>query len=323
MRKHTMAVAFAACMGMGLLILDSETALEGARDAVTLTLTVLIPSLFPFLFLSIALTGAVQAFSLAAFRPVKYLFHLPAGTEALLLTGFLGGYPAGAQAVRQAYGAGTLSRENAEKMLGFCNNAGPSFLFGMAAAFFSEKWMVWILWLAHILGALAAARIYPCSPEAAKNTKDPSCLSAAAVLKRALAVMAVICGWVLLFRVVIAFADRWFLWVLPAPLRVLIIGLLELSNGICQLHTIADEKVRFLLCSIMLSLGGLCVGLQTGSVTEGLSKRFFYRGKIIQLLVSFCCCIAVMYRFYAILLPLFLPFLLPKKRSGNPAVAGV
>ena len=112
MRKSNLIYFFTACLGMGLLILDSRTALEGARDGVTLALTVLIPSLFPFLFLSIAMTSSCQEFALIIFRPVRYLFHLPPGTDSLLLTGFLGGYPAGAQAVHLAYSSKQISKEN-------------------------------------------------------------------------------------------------------------------------------------------------------------------------------------------------------------------
>jgi hypothetical protein len=51
---------------------------------------------------------------------------------------------------------------------------------------------------------------------------------------------------------------------------------------------IQQEGLRFLLCSLFLSFGGLCVTMQTISVTEGLSIRGYLQGKAIQTAFSLC-----------------------------------
>ena len=79
-----------------------------------------------------------------------------------------------------------------------------------------------------------------------------------------------VCGWVILFRILIAFLERWFLWLLPASVRVAVTGLLELSNGCCALAEIKDFKMRFLLCSGMLSFGG-------DNVPEGFLEQLLER----------------------------------------------
>lgn len=313
-----------ACLGLLLLILDSKTALIGAREGVTLAVTVLVPSLFPFLFLSILLTGSLGGTKLSLLKPVGKFLHIPEGSEGILLPAFLGGYPAGAQAVSQAYGSGRISRKNAESMLSFCNNAGPSFLFGMTSAFFDEPQTIWALWLIHILGAVAAARLYPCSYQTRSDPAEGKNGTVGDTLKQAISIMAVICGWVILFRIVIAFSDRWFLQAVSPVIRTVMIGLLELSNGICELSTIANEKIRFLICSCMLSLGGICVTLQTYSVTEGLDKRGYFLGKGIQLLVSILCATVWIYHRWKILPLLLIPvWIRGKNKSGNPAAVVV
>ena len=107
-------------------------------------------------------------------------------------------------------------------------------------------------------------------------------LSISAALTNTVRVMATVCGWVILFRVVISFLNRWMLWILPAPARIAVTGLLELSNGCCELTAISDTSLRFILCSGMLAFGGLCVAMQTASVTEGLSLKTFFQGKLMQ-----------------------------------------
>ena len=89
-----------------------------------------------------------------------------------------------------------------------------------------------------------------------------------------------------LFRIVMAFLERWFLWLLPSPWRIAVLGALELTNGICALPGIADPRLRLIICSGMLAFGGLCVTMQTVSVTAGLSLRKYGLGKLVQTLVS-------------------------------------
>jgi len=54
-----------------------------------------------------------------------------------------------------------------------------------------------------------------------------------------------------------------------------------------MLHQIANEQLRFVLCSILLAFGGLCVTMQTAAVSKGLSIRTYFKGKLLQTLFSF------------------------------------
>ena len=73
--------------------------------------------------------------------------------------------------------------------------------------------------------------------------------SPASALTTAIQVMATVCGWVVLFRVLLAFLKRWFFWILPAAVQVAVTGILELSNGCCELLAVADVSARFCICS--------------------------------------------------------------------------
>ena len=85
-----------------LLILDAGTAAEGMRSGITLCLRTVIPSLFPFFVCSMVLNGSLTGQPFHALRPLSRFCRIPRGSEALLLTGLLGGYPVGAQAVAEA-----------------------------------------------------------------------------------------------------------------------------------------------------------------------------------------------------------------------------
>lgn len=301
MCQRQLRQGIAAFSGIMILILDSRTVLEGAAKGMELCIRSLIPSLFPFIVLSTLLTKSFLGTVLPPLRPIGRLMCIPEGCESLLIPGFLGGYPSGAQSIGQAYAHGSLSRTDAQRLLLFCSNAGPSFLFGVLGPVFPQKWMLWLIWGIQIAGAWLCARILPVSDE-----QNSVCAENDASLPKALSsavqTMAYVCGWVILFRVITAFLERWFLWLLPNSLRILVAGILELSNGCCSLTAIDDLRTRFVLACGMLSFGGICVTMQTASVIDSLSLLPYVLSKLLQSL--FCLALAAALAYKAVwLLP--------------------
>lgn len=315
-----------ASAAMLILILDGKTALEGAALGIDLCLRTVVPSLFPFFILSILLTGSFVGTEISWLRPIGHLFRIPKGCESILISAFLGGYPAGAQSIKEAYCAGSLSRQNAERMLSFCNNAGPSFLFGMVSTLFPEKWMVWVLWGIHILSAFIAAQLFPACAQNSSSLKKRNMTISDAMLS-AIRIMAQVCGWVILFRIIICFLSRWILWLFPAPVQVAITGFLELSNGCWELKQLEDISLRFILCSVMLAFGGLCITMQTMSAASGISLHYYFRGKLVQTFFSLIMAVLVVLHIWSIIPVIITIFLLfsrkTKNSSRNPEAVGV
>lgn len=285
MNKRIFAVIFSAA-GILLLILDAKTALQGAAEGITLCLYTVVPSQLPFFVLSMLLTGSLMGSQIPLLRPLGTILGIPKGCESLLITGILGGYPTGAQAVAQNWQSGYLDADNASRMTVICNLAGPAFLFGIVGNQFSTGSVAWMLWIIHILSAFITAALLPKTIQQFASVRRATPISVTEAVSRSVRVMATVCGWIVLFRVILAFLSRWFLWMLPVSLRVLAFGLLELANGCCALHQIPHEGLRFVLASAMLSFGGLCVSMQTASVTSGLDFRGYIPGKLLQTVIS-------------------------------------
>lgn len=327
MKPKTLWAGLGACLGMLILILDGKTALAGAQNGVQLCLITVIPSLFPFFVLSILLNSTLSGFQLPFLGKIGQLCGIPTGAEPLLISGFLGGYPVGAQGIAEAYKAGQLSRQTAQRMLAFCNNAGPAFLFGMVASFFPESWMVWSLWAIHISGALFTAMILTASATDDCTLSVKSAMSANQIMGSSLSAIGTVCGWIIVFRVVVEFLQRWILFLLPVPFQVAVTGMLELSNGCCFLPLIENMDMRFVLCSGMLAFGGLCVTMQTISVSNGLSIQHYLLGKFIQTSFSITAALAVVSDmtvfFFAAVLLLVLILRKDRKSSSIPHAAGV
>lgn len=276
----------AALVGMLILILDSKTALAGGLAGVQICMMQVIPVLLPFFVLSILISAAFTGADIPLLRPIGRLCRMPRGSESLFILGLLGGYPAGAQGVCQGWYTGQLSREDAHRLLGFCSNAGPAFLFGIASAVFPYSWLPWALWSIHISSALLTGILLPGGSKVTVRIQSKRSVSLTEALEQALRIMAKVCGWIILFRMFQGFLDRWFLWAMPSSTRVVIVGLLELANGFLEVATIGDLGLRAVLCSAFLSLGGLCVTMQTMSVTGDLGLGMYIPGKILQCAAS-------------------------------------
>ena len=267
---------------MMLLILDTKTALQGTTQGVELCIRTVIPALFPFFVCSGYLTGNIGKIGIPFLRPLGRLCRIPQGSEGILLVGLLGGYPVGAQAVSNAYDSGALTKKDAHRMLGFCNNAGPSFLFGMLPAFFSGIHIVWVIWLIHILSAIAVGMLLPGGTQNKIPCPKGQGMTISKSMENAIRCMGIICGWVVLFRMILTVLDRWVFWIFPNSVAVLISGLLELTNGCFNLETIQHEPTRFALAILFLSAGGWCVEMQTASVTKDLGMGAYFPGKVLQ-----------------------------------------
>lgn len=273
-------------LGMLVMILDAKTAFASASDGIDQCIGVVIPSLFPFLVLAGYLNAAVSGRHLPMGRWLAQFTGIPSGSEGVLLAGLLGGYPAGAKAVADGVETGVLTKQEGERMLGFCNNAGPAFIFGMASSLFRQKWMCWALWGIHVICAVLVGHFLPEKSQRQVAFRKKAPISFPEAVRSGVATIAAVCGWVVLFRILIGFLDRWILWMLPVTGKMIVAGVLELTNGCCMLTDVESEAVRFVLCSGLLAFGGVSVAMQTASVTPGLSNRWYFPGKGLQCLFS-------------------------------------
>lgn len=297
-KNQAVKILGGAC-AMVVLILDAETALRGSAEGIELCIRSVIPALFPFLICSVYLTGNLGNMPIQILAPIGRLCRIPPGSEGILLTGFLGGYPVGAQAVTQAYEAGSLGQEDALRMLGFCSNPGPAFLFGMLTPHFKYAHIPWILWGIQLLSAITVGVILPGGSNHQTTCVPGNGITIPQALHHAVRTMATICGWVIAFRTIHLFVDRWFLWMLPPAAGVFLSGFLELTNGCVNLGTVESESLRFLMAALFLSAGGLCVGMQTISMTRDLGTGWYFPGKLLQTGISGLLC--------SLILPLLYP----------------
>lgn len=291
-------------LGMLMLILDSRQAVMSAWEAMDLCIRTVIPSLFPFFLLS------------------AYL-----GNGSYYFTAFLGGYPVGAQALARSVDSGELKKHRANRLLAWCSQAGPSFIFGIAGAQFPKMGYGWLLWGIQVLSALSVGLVFSGNSGEKAPPGQASSGNLSGTMHSALRAMGTVCGWVVIFRVILGFLERWLFFFLPDMGKILLSGLIDLTNGCLMLDRIDNLQLRFLLCLVFLNFGGLCVVLQTASVAEKLDIRYYLVGKLLQTGFALLYGCAFLGHFGAVLLliPLLGIILLAKyrKNSSIPAKVGV
>ena len=281
---------------MVLLILDTKTAIFAASDGISMCLHAIVPSLFPFIVISSFVVQELMGQDIPFLQPIGKLCRIPKGAESLLLIGLLGGYPVGAHCVYDSYQKGFITRADAERMVCICNNAGPAFILGIVGQIFSNSKAVWVLWGIHIVVTMFVGAILPGLSSSDCTFSNVQKISFVHIVQRSVKTMATICAWVLMFRILIAYLDKYILHILPQKDGVLFAGLIELANGCLLLKNIAEESTRFVICSVILGFGGFSVAMQTASVTEKIGAKIYFPGKVIHGSIS------------GILAVLFVPF---------------
>jgi len=311
-----------ATLGMILLILDPKTALNGATEGIGSCISMVIPSLFPFILLSCWMNDSLAQESGHIPEGITKVAGLPKGSGPILISSLLGGYPAGAQAVHRAYSNGILRKEDAERVLSYTNNAGPAFIFGMAGHIFPWRYAPWLLWGIHIFSAWMVRLVIGSSTGSADKEALPPGRDAGAVLSTS-KIMCTICVWVTAFRIITSYLETWVKAWMPQEVRTIIFGSLELVNGCFLLPGVADVRVRFIIFSGMLAFGGVCVMMQTVSVVRELSVGYYLMGKVLQTVFSMILSAALVcqkwYLMTVFLIPAAAVFFRSKNKGRNPA----
>ena len=310
--KHSplaLCAAVACALGIASLILDASTAAEAARDGITRCLQTVIPALFPFLVLSRLFLGTPAAdLCRRLLGPVMGpVFRLPPQAAPALVLGLLGGYPLGAKAAADLYRQGYLQKQEAERLLGFCSNAGPAFLFGMVGALLGGPAIAGVLYFIHILSALLSGVVQrPIAPAPSVKRAQPAGVrcNVPEAVSDSVRTMALICGYIVLMQVVSGFLTKALGVWMPEAVRIGLAGLLELTSGCCQLVELEASGLRYCMASGFLAFGGLCVWMQTISVIRpaGLQGNYYLPGKILQSTIAVLLTWAIM-----VLFPRLLP----------------
>lgn len=280
-------LTFLFCVAGFLLLAYPEISGEGVTKGIKLCLNSLLPSLFPFMFLS----GVIINLTTAAKTPKilnlisKSVFSLSGVSLIIIAFSLVGGYPVGASLVKKAFENGKITASEGKRMLLFCINPGPAFVISTVGSIMlgSKKAGV-ILYLSSLISSLilgVISRLFEDDDDLREYSdfeKEKFSVSSAVndAANSTIHSMLNICAWVIFFSCLGALVE-----IMPISEngKVFIKIVSEVTNG-C---VVALENFPLPIVCAVIGFGGFCVHLQIMSaiIKLRLKLKYFYTFRLL------------------------------------------
>ena len=263
-----------------LLLRFPAAAATGVSRGLAICGGVIIPSLFPFLVLTglFIRSGTASCIGRRMGRVMRRWFGVSPDGGVALLIGMIGGYPAGAVAVRELLDRGEIDRREAERLLTFCVNGGPAFLIGtVGARLLGNAYKGALLYIAHLSASLLLAFFTAKERKTIPTTlppvrKVPLSVAFPSAVERALTSVLTMSGFVVLFSALLTLGEvsgvksvLLFPFTSSKVAGALYTALWEVSCGTMELVScrVGNPLLAFLL-GAALGFGGVSVSAQIG-----------------------------------------------------------
>lgn len=315
-RFQNTVFSLGVCLMLLSLLLFPDQSVTAAKDGVQLCLNVIVPSLFPFFVLSTLCVelGLIRALGSLTGPLMAPLFRVGGACAGAFLLGIVGGYPVGARTAIALYESGQCSRDEAERLMSFCNNSGPAFILGVVGAgiFSSSAAGLW-LYGAHVAASILVGLLFRFYGKGTVTVSEFSPAHSADISVSELFIRAVkdafssamnICAFVIFFTVVIRLLFLTGIITRLASILVLLLGNLglhqdmaesllsgaiEMTSGVWSLRDMAASLGnRLCMAAFILGWAGLSVHCQVLSFIgkSGLSTRTYFFGKLLHGIIS-------------------------------------
>lgn len=270
-----------------LMCIFSDKCIVSAKNAVNTCIYVLLPSLFPFFVFSkiFIMTNGGEKIGRYLKFITKPLFNMSGQCASVFVLGILCGYPVGAKSALDMYKQNAITKEEAQNLIGFCNNSGPLFLIGaVGIGMFSSKKFGIMLYLVHILSAITVGIILRGNIKSTNNkliktkTNIQDNIFVKSVEESVITILNVF-GYVILFAVIITFIESAFF-----------AGIFEMTTAISNISKMnLAVYQKFILSAFFASWGGLSVHMQTIGIISGsdLSMKKYIFAKFLHSIIAF------------------------------------
>ncbi len=327
--KKVLLIALVTTMTL-FLLLYPEDCLKSARSGLDLWLTIVLPSLLPFMTASFILleTGIVRLIS-RFFAPVtRFLFSAPGESAYVFFASAFSGYPVGAKLAGELYAKKQITEEDAQAIVRFTSVSGPVFITGAvsagmlgspeAGAYLAAAHYLSAVLVGIVFGLFGKSRRAAVKQESLKGAfrefkKDiAACRPLGELLsesiEKSLTTLLKIGGFIIVFSVIMQIltlsgaldAAAWaysplarITGLTKQSTKAMLIGGIEMTTGCAAASALGIEIAQKLpVVSSIIAFGGLCVHMQTKSVCapSGLIPRRFVLAKSLQALFAYLLC---------------------------------
>lgn len=299
-----------------LLLCSPAKFMAVALDGALVWATILLPSLFPFIFFSRLFTTfeVTQNLSRPFSRATQKLYHCPSDSAYVFLLSVLCGYPIGAKLISDLYQDGKISKGQAYRSVSFVSNCGPMFIIGSVGVGMLHSPMAGIIILiCHILSSLLNGLIYRKSWKKFNSERLPAAseknaqTSVSDIVFSSINSVLMVGGYVIIFFIVAeVFTSLKIFYPLclllkkiginPQISEGILCGLLEITKGSKILSTASSNlQVIVPACCFLITFGGFSTFMQSYAFLEktGMKKSVLLIQKTTQALIATALCVVV------------------------------
>lgn len=294
-----------------LLIYDAKYYSEKAIEGFVTWFTYVLPSLFPFFFLSIILSKTKGLTSLSQKIGGIYskVYNVPPISSYAIILSYISGYPIGAKLTQTLYENKFINTDNALTVSLLASTSGPIFIIGTIGGLILNNAIYGIIiYLSHILSSLIVGLIF--RTKLANESSDKIMLNTSNVLSDAMyqSVISILIvgGYIAIFYVFVGMIERTkvlaFLTTILDSLFIkygedigksTISGLFEATQGIKRVsQNCGDTKISAIISCGLISFGGLSINAQNLTFLDntGIKKSKYLLGKLLHLSISIIFC---------------------------------
>lgn len=246
-----------------ICIINIENVINGVKNALNICAVSIIPSLFVFMVLSDVTVTLLMDDDTVSLSPKITAFVI----------GSLCGFPIGASVCDRLCKSNAISKQDAAKIIPFCNNASPAFVIGaIGVSMLKSKHIGLILYFSQILASLLPIlfiKVKTCDSEKTKNDVSISDAFFSAIEKSIFGIFKV-CAVICIFSVVISLLDT-------VSLSYLSI-FLEINNGAAFSVSLFNNfpSLTILLCGFCCGFSGICVHMQITSSLKSVKVKYVH-----------------------------------------------
>lgn len=146
----------------GVIVFPNES-IESAREGLNIWVTILIPSLLPFIIgANLIIDLKIVDIIGVIINPItKFVFNVSGKSALVFAISTVSGYPVGAKLASELREKNEISKFEAQRLISFCSTSGPLFIIGaVSTGMFKNPSLGYLMLFCHYLGSISVGLLF-------------------------------------------------------------------------------------------------------------------------------------------------------------------
>lgn len=310
---------FAIFLIVFLLIYDAKYYSNKAFEGFLTWFTYVLPSLFPFFFLSVILSKTKSLAKLSLKFGIIYqkAYNIPKISAYAILLSYISGYPIGAKITQTLYENGYLDSNSALSVSLLASTSGPIFIIGTVGGLILKNTQFGVvIYFSHIISSLIVGLIFKNKDNKIIDgiiEQNSDNLLSDAIYQSVLSIL-MVGGYIALSYVFVGVIEKTKVLSLISNLfdklfinygdnigKSILSGIFEATQGIKRVaENCNDLKLSATISCGLISFGGISINAQNLTFLDKtrIKKSKYLLGKILHLSISTAFCSTILFIFF-------------------------